>query len=321
MQASLGLRCWTRTSAPAWPPCKRTRLLQHHMTIAARPVYTQLRAELVDSESSVQMNPQEPLAATAADPYKRRQQRRLRRRAQQEQQEQINNGNDEEEDAEGVDEDDEDAELSPARRTRRSRVRSRVAARRRIPAPLTVDSSTADSYGARIGLGSDDDDGDGFNDLDDLVLESEEQQQQDVLEVDETDEDEEELQEGADNDEGAGEQRVPFSVLNIAKIMRDREQKQQQEKEREKPDPLKLWESNSMYVPVLTDEDLAADPPGHRSGYVAVIGRPNAGERLGIGGGGGVKNSCWGYHSAPLLLGKRGFSGCPLPCNSWYATL
>ncbi|GBF97241.1 GTPase Era [Raphidocelis subcapitata] len=39
-----------------------------------------------------------------------------------------------------------------------------------------------------------------------------------------------------------------------------------------------LPESSPMYLPVLTDEDLAADPPGHRSGYVAVIGRPNAGK-------------------------------------------
>ncbi len=29
---------------------------------------------------------------------------------------------------------------------------------------------------------------------------------------------------------------------------------------------------------MLTDEDLDADPPGHRSGYVAVIGKPNAGK-------------------------------------------
>jgi hypothetical protein len=40
-----------------------------------------------------------------------------------------------------------------------------------------------------------------------------------------------------------------------------------------------LNERSPMYVPVLTDEDLAADPPGHRSGYVAVIGKPNAGGR------------------------------------------
>jgi hypothetical protein len=41
--------------------------------------------------------------------------------------------------------------------------------------------------------------------------------------------------------------------------------------------PIKLSERNPMYLPVLTDEDLAADPPGHKSGYVAVIGKPNAG--------------------------------------------
>ncbi len=36
--------------------------------------------------------------------------------------------------------------------------------------------------------------------------------------------------------------------------------------------------THGSYVPVLTDEDLAEDPPDHRSGYVAVIGKPNAGE-------------------------------------------
>jgi len=33
-----------------------------------------------------------------------------------------------------------------------------------------------------------------------------------------------------------------------------------------------------MYSPALTDDDLDADPPGHKSGYVAVIGKPNAGK-------------------------------------------
>eukprot|EP00198_Chlamydomonas_reinhardtii_P011161 XP_001700498.1 ERA-like protein, small ras-type GTPase [Chlamydomonas reinhardtii] len=39
-----------------------------------------------------------------------------------------------------------------------------------------------------------------------------------------------------------------------------------------------LDETNPFYQPALTDEDLAEDPPGHRSGYVAVIGKPNAGK-------------------------------------------
>ncbi|PNH12008.1 GTPase Era [Tetrabaena socialis] len=39
-----------------------------------------------------------------------------------------------------------------------------------------------------------------------------------------------------------------------------------------------LEESSPFYQPALTDEDLALDPPGHRSGYVAVIGKPNAGK-------------------------------------------
>jgi hypothetical protein len=42
-------------------------------------------------------------------------------------------------------------------------------------------------------------------------------------------------------------------------------------------EPVRLSESSPMYLPVLTDEDLDNDPPGHKSGYVAVIGRPNAG--------------------------------------------
>lgn len=39
-----------------------------------------------------------------------------------------------------------------------------------------------------------------------------------------------------------------------------------------------LDESSPFYQPALTDDDLAQDPPGHRSGYVAVIGKPNAGK-------------------------------------------
>jgi hypothetical protein len=49
----------------------------------------------------------------------------------------------------------------------------------------------------------------------------------------------------------------------------------------QQPEPLELLESSPMYLPVLTDEDLEADPPGHKSGYVAVIGRPNAGGWVG----------------------------------------
>jgi hypothetical protein len=48
--------------------------------------------------------------------------------------------------------------------------------------------------------------------------------------------------------------------------------------ERQRFEPVVLNEKSPMYIPVLTDEDLAADPPGHKSGYVAVIGKPNAGE-------------------------------------------
>ncbi|MEW5298993.1 MAG: hypothetical protein WDW38_004909 [Sanguina aurantia] len=41
---------------------------------------------------------------------------------------------------------------------------------------------------------------------------------------------------------------------------------------------VELRESSPMYQPALTDEDLEEDPEGHRSGFVAVIGRPNAGK-------------------------------------------
>jgi hypothetical protein len=51
--------------------------------------------------------------------------------------------------------------------------------------------------------------------------------------------------------------------------------------ERVAPEPLELSEASPMYLPVLTDEDLENDPPGHKSGYVAVIGRPNAGVDIG----------------------------------------
>eukprot|EP00877_Chromochloris_zofingiensis_P005675 jgi/Chrzof1/15108/Cz09g27130.t1 len=42
-------------------------------------------------------------------------------------------------------------------------------------------------------------------------------------------------------------------------------------------EPMCLDDSSPVYVPVLTDADLADDPPGHRSDFVAVIGKPNAG--------------------------------------------
>jgi GTP-binding protein Era len=54
---------------------------------------------------------------------------------------------------------------------------------------------------------------------------------------------------------------------------------QQPQQPQQRLEPLRLNETNPMYLPVLTDEDLDNDPPGHQSGYVAVIGRPNAGEQ------------------------------------------
>jgi hypothetical protein len=59
-------------------------------------------------------------------------------------------------------------------------------------------------------------------------------------------------------------------------LQQHRPQQQQQPPE-QRTEPLRLSEANPMYLPVLTDEDLDNDPPGHKSGYVAVIGRPNAG--------------------------------------------
>ncbi|GIL66176.1 hypothetical protein Vafri_19783 [Volvox africanus] len=49
-------------------------------------------------------------------------------------------------------------------------------------------------------------------------------------------------------------------------------------RQEELPGPAILNESSPFYQPALTDEDLEQDPPGHRSGYVAVIGKPNAGK-------------------------------------------
>jgi hypothetical protein len=57
------------------------------------------------------------------------------------------------------------------------------------------------------------------------------------------------------------------------------QQRSQQQQPEQRTEPLRLSETNPMYLPVLTDEDLDNDPPGHKSGYVAVIGRPNAGEQ------------------------------------------
>jgi predicted GTPase len=36
--------------------------------------------------------------------------------------------------------------------------------------------------------------------------------------------------------------------------------------------------SREFLEDTLSNEDLEADPPGHRSGYAALIGRPNAGK-------------------------------------------
>uniref|UniRef100_A0A7S3QV87 Era-type G domain-containing protein n=1 Tax=Dunaliella tertiolecta TaxID=3047 RepID=A0A7S3QV87_DUNTE len=57
------------------------------------------------------------------------------------------------------------------------------------------------------------------------------------------------------------------------------QQKQQRRPTKQKNSyNLELQETDPMYLPYLTDEDLAEDPPDHKSGYVAVIGKPNAGK-------------------------------------------
>ena len=58
----------------------------------------------------------------------------------------------------------------------------------------------------------------------------------------------------------------------------EEEQNEGGDEEPEVFDKPQLHKSDPMYQPALTDEDLARDPPGHRSGYVAVIGKPNAGK-------------------------------------------
>jgi hypothetical protein len=246
---------------------------------------TRLHAEVSVNDGSTTNQPQESNSTAAVDLSKRRQQRRLRRRALQlEQQPKESDADVESGDLPDADEAEEIDERAAAGRTRRSRVRSRMAARRKIPAPLTADSSAraADSYGVRIGMGSDDEveDVDTFNDLDGLVVEAEQKQEQEQADDDnETNDDVSVPLEAPDDDEDEtfdadDEERLPSSVLNVSKYIA----KRREQKHTEPFDPMELYESNSMYVPVLTDEDLAADPPGHRSGYVAVIGRPNAGE-------------------------------------------
>lgn len=41
---------------------------------------------------------------------------------------------------------------------------------------------------------------------------------------------------------------------------------------------VKLDDKNALYQPVLDGKQLKSEPEGHKSGYVAIIGRPNAGK-------------------------------------------
>jgi GTP-binding protein EngB required for normal cell division len=63
-----------------------------------------------------------------------------------------------------------------------------------------------------------------------------------------------------------------------AKQQKAKPQAREQQQQQQRPTPVFLDESSPFYQPALTDDDLGNDPPGHRSGYVAVIGRPNAGK-------------------------------------------
>lgn len=104
--------------------------------------------------------------------------------------------------------------------------------------------------------------------------------------ADEGSEDEEsEYSDSALDAEDSNVSQLPASVLDTA-IAQRRSSHQgastsqpSRSQQHDRPDPVVLKESNPMYIPVLTDEDLDSDPPGHKSGYVAVIGRPNAGKR------------------------------------------
>eukprot|EP00775_Hariotina_reticulata_P004932 gene4932-5174_t len=79
-------------------------------------------------------------------------------------------------------------------------------------------------------------------------------------------------------DQDSVSQAIPTSVFDAIHADNQQRHRATQQQRQYRVDPVELPEANPMYVPVLTDEDLAADPPGHKSGYVAVIGRPNAGK-------------------------------------------
>jgi hypothetical protein len=90
--------------------------------------------------------------------------------------------------------------------------------------------------------------------------------------------------EGEEDDQTADQdsvsQSIPTSVFDAINAENHQRHQANQQQRQYRNDPIELPEANPMYVPVLTDEDLEADPPGHKSGYVAVIGRPNAGENI-----------------------------------------
>lgn len=219
-------------------------------------------------------------AQEAVDPRSRQMQRAERRAARRRTTESQQAPSDDEEAESDADDDciavDETASSQPSRLSRiaaRRAQRSRY--KRRVPAALVPDE----------GIGDDEETED--EDAADLLVDSGLQQAGDADDAAEQEAEDEDFEdEGSqlhteNNNEPV---TLPSSVLDA--VVADRRSSHQRAstsqpssgRHQARPDPVMLWESSPMYVPVLTDEDLDNDPPGHRSGYVAVIGRPNAGE-------------------------------------------
>lgn len=215
----------------------------------------------------------------AVDPRSRRQQRAERRAArrpstesQQPSLEQEAPVRDTDSDAAG--------DPAPSQPSRLSRIAARRAQRsrgkRRVPAALVPDED--------FGSDSDESEDDDYSSAD----LSDEQQLQ--LEDDEagaaagagSSDDDSQISQQIDSSEAMSQ--LPSSVLDAAILPGRKSHKSasvSQPGSSPHSEPIILRETNSMYVPVLTDEDLEKDPPGHKSGYVAVIGRPNAGRFTG----------------------------------------
>jgi len=219
-----------------------------------------------------------------------------------------------------VSNDEDDQQPASAARVRSSKAeRRRRRAAPRLPRALTGDAPDPSAAaqrrrpkGARSGLGNDEPDGDeedalvGGDGDDEAEQQHQEQQQEDVDDVDGEEEEEQEEEEEEEDemvDEDFDAQLVTDSLLAagvLSAVQPDPDgdpaapaapgERKPRPPPRQQFDPMVLSERSPMYVPVLTDEDLAADPPGHKSGYVAVIGKPNAGACR----WGGCWGGCWG---------------------------